>query len=101
MKSKSEKLIKKIKVLKEQLVVLGAMHPGSLSKQIRKKNGEPYGEYWHLSYTFAGKGHTKYIPTARVEEFTLMVKNFQKFKLLSDQIIALSIELDTLESGGS
>ena len=101
MKTKIEKLEEKIIVLKEQLLELGPIHPGSLSKQIRKKNGEPYGEYWHLSYTFAGKGRTMYVPPAHLEDFKIKVKNFQKFRECSEKIIALSIDLSKLSRGSS
>lgn len=96
MKSKIEKLEIKINSLKEQLLELGPIHPGSLSKQIRKKDGEPYGEYWHLSYTFAGKGRTVYVPNHQREHFNIRIKNFQRFRLLADKIIELSIELSKL-----
>ena len=101
MKSKIEKLEEKIALLKQQLLELGPIHPGSLSRQIRKKNGEPYGEYWHLSYTFAAKGRTMYVPTTQLEIFKIKVKNFQRFKQLSDKIIELSIKLSKLDSGAS
>ena len=96
MKTKSEALETKISSLKKQLTVLGPMRPGSLSKQIRRKDGQPYGEYWHLSYTFAGKGHTIYVPTQHLGAIKEEVANFQKFRQLSDKIIELSIDLSTL-----
>lgn len=96
MKSRIEKLEENITALKKQLLELGPIHPGSLSKQIRKKNGEPYGEYWHLSYTFAGKGRTVYVPTPQLQHYNVRLKNFQRFRLLSDKIIELSIELSKL-----
>ena len=101
MKTKIEKVKENITALKEQLLELGPIHPGSLSMQVRKKNGESYGEYWHLSYTFAGKGRTMYINPLKLEEFRVMVNNFQTFKALSDKIIALSIDLAKLKMKSS
>jgi len=41
MKSRIEKLEENITALKKQLLELGPIHPGSLSKQIRKKMASP------------------------------------------------------------
>ena len=70
---------------------LGALRPGSLSKQARKTK-TIYGAYWHLSYTHRGQGHTQYIRNAFVPQVNTEVSNFKRFKKLIDRLIALSIE---------
>jgi len=50
--------------IKQGLLELGHMHPGSLSQQQRSG----VGIYHQLSYSHAGKGHTKYVQPEDVSE---------------------------------
>ena len=54
---KIEQLEEEIQRIKEEMLQLGAMRPGSLSVQRRKWGGD----YLQLSYSHQGKGHTLYI----------------------------------------
>lgn len=92
MQRKSKDLDKEIDALKQQLLEIGPMRPGSLSKQCRHTKKGAYGEYWHLSYTFNKRGHTQYIPGPAVKAVQAEVKNYQAFKKLIDKIIDLSIK---------
>ena len=62
---KLERLEEAIQGIKREIGKLGALRPGSLSKQARKTE-TTYGAYWHLSYTHRGKGQTQYIRAAFV-----------------------------------
>lgn len=97
MKNKITKLNNQIITLKEKLLLLGDMRPGSLSVQKRTKDDQSYGEYWHLSYSFEGKGHTQYIGQRHLQRIKLENKNFLEFKNISDKIIRLSIEISNLK----
>jgi len=55
--------------IKRALAELGDMRPGSLSVQTRKWGGE----YFQLSYTHRGKGHTEYVPQARRKTVELQI----------------------------
>lgn len=90
-KSKLERLEEAIQGIKQEIGNLGAMRPGSLSKQARNTKA-PYGAYWHLSYTHRGKGHTQYIRDAFVSQVKVEVSNFKRFRKLIDRLITLSIE---------
>jgi hypothetical protein len=84
--------------IKKSLSGLGRMHPGSLSRQKRIR-GE---EYWQLSYSYAGKGHTRYVKPAQVAQLKRELKTYQRFKELTSRWIALEIELAILRrEGGS
>lgn len=91
-KQKLERLIKKINEIKLEILELGDLRPGSLSKQARKTK-DKYGAYWHLSYTHRGKGHTQYVRDAQVAQMKIEVVNFKRFRKLTDRLISLSIEL--------
>ena len=72
------------------------MHPGSLSRQKRLR-GE---EYWQLSYSHAGKGHTRYVRPGDVTQVRRELKAYQKFRELTSRWITLEIELAKLRRGG-
>lgn len=71
---------------------LGRMHPGSLSKQKRTRGGE----YHQLSYSYGGKGYTKYVRPDDVPEVTRMLRNYRRFRELISRWVQLEIELDKL-----
>lgn len=92
---KLERLEEAIQGIKREIGKLGALRPGSLSKQARKTK-TTYGAYWHLSYTHRGKGHTQYIRDAFVPQVKAEVSNFKRFRKLIDRLITLSIERSQL-----
>ena len=81
--------------IKESLAGLGHMHPGSLSAQKRLR-GE---EYWQLSYSHSGKGHTNYVKPVDVDRVRRELQNYQKFKELTSRWVALEIELAKMRRG--
>jgi hypothetical protein len=95
-KGKLNRLEETIRGIKEEIGKLGALRPGSLSKQARKTK-TTYGAYWHLSYTHRGKGHTEYIRDAFVAQVKAEVSNFKRFRKLIDRLITLSIEQSQLK----
>jgi len=91
-----KRLDEAIRGIKREIGKLGAMRPGSLSKQARTTK-TTYGAYWHLSYTHRGKGHTQYIRDAFVPQVKAEVSNFKRFRKLIDRLITLSIERSQLK----
>ncbi len=77
---------------KKALRELGHMHPGSLSKQKRSRGGE----YYQLSYSHRGKGHTMYVRPEDVPDVTRELKNYRTFRSLIRRWIELEIELAKL-----
>lgn len=86
---KARRIERRIGKIKEALVELGDMRPGSISIQARAWGGE----YHQLSYTHQGKGRTEYVPTERVREIKKQLANYKKFKELTSEWTALGIEL--------
>jgi len=84
---------KEIANIKQALVKLGEMHPGSLSRQSRAAGNT----YYQLSYTHQGKGHTKYIRPEDVAEVTQQIENYRRFRRLVTKWVELAIELAKLE----
>lgn len=69
---KETALERKIEKVKQDLMKLGDMRPGSISVQTRKWGGE----YGQLSYTHRGKGHTEYVPEKRRKEVERQTANY-------------------------
>ena len=85
---KRKQIERKIEKIKNALMELGDMRPGSLTVQTRSWGGE----YHQLSYTHQGKGRTEYVPPERVKEVKLQIANYRRFKELTQQWVTLAIE---------
>jgi len=95
--NKGQVLIEKeIANTKQTLLELGRMHPGSLSQQKRLRGGI----YYQLSYSHAGKGHTKYVRSEDVPEVRQEIENYRRFRGLTTQWVELAIELAKLRRDG-
>jgi len=77
--------------IKAELAALGEMRPGSLTCQYKDPDSGS-GAYYQLSYTLDMKSRTDYIPRDWVKEVRRQVGNYKRFKSLSAEWVALSIE---------
>jgi hypothetical protein len=93
MKKEIAAIERRVAGIKRELAKLGDMRPGSLSVQTRKWGGE----YYQLSYTHHGKGHTEYVPQARRKTVERQIANHRKFRALMQEWIDLEIELCKLK----
>lgn len=83
---------RKIGKLKNKIVELGDIRPGSLTKQTRS-----WGKsYWQLSYTHRGRGGTCYVSDKRYKEIKRQTENYRKFKEMCLDLVDLSIKLGKL-----
>lgn len=81
-----------IDALKLSLAKLGRLHPGSLSAQKRARGGE----YLQLSYSYLGKGHTRYVRPQEVAGLKQQLANYRRFRELTARWLQLEIELSRL-----
>lgn len=95
-----KKIENKIEKIKNRLMSIKEMRPGSLTCQQRKSK-EKYGSYWQLSYTHLNKGRTDYIRKDYVSEVEKQVKEYKKFKSLMDEWVLLSIQHSKLKMKSS
>ena len=85
------KIDRRIVEIKAQLAALGDMRPGSLTRQYKDpETGR--GPYYQLSYTLDIKSRTDYISRDCVRVVRRQVGNYKRFKTLSAEWVALSIE---------
>ena len=91
----SPKRIKRIEQridrIKKALLEIGAMRPGSLTRQYKDPQHH-VGAYWQLSYTRRMKSRTEYVRQESVKEIRRQIMTHKRFKRLVDQWIDLSIE---------
>ena len=86
---------KRIGQIKAQFAAVGEMRPGSLTQQYKDPDSGS-GAYYQLSYTLDMKSRTDYIPRHWVRDVRRQVGNYKRFKSLSAEWVALSIERSRL-----
>ena len=94
-KKRLEHIQKRIQHIKAQLDRIEAMRPGSLTTQY-KDPVHRTGAYYQLSYTLAMQSRTEYIRKQWVSGIRRQVKNYQRYKQLNAEWVALSIEQSKL-----
>jgi len=103
-----EQIAAKIEKVKAELMQVGAMRPGTLSQQYSacQKPGckcvdpihpQKHGPFYKLSYTHGGKGTTQFVRPQFVPEVRRQIAAYKKFKALTEQWVALALELCKLE----
>ncbi len=86
-----EEIRKRIDKIKAELAAIGDMRPGSLTRQYKDPKNQS-GAYYQLSYTRQMKSRTEYVARECLPEVRRQIANYKRFKALSAQWVALSIE---------
>ena len=82
---------RRIKKIKDEIMSIGEMRPGSLTKQYKDRASQT-GAYYQISYTLKMKSRTDYVRGEFVTDIRQQIKNYKRFKKLSEEWIALGIE---------
>jgi hypothetical protein len=91
-----EQIKKRIAKVKADLLAIEEMRPGSLTRQFKDPKNKA-GAYYQLSYTRQMKSRTEYVPREHVPELRREIRLYQRFKALTAQWVALSIEKSRLK----
>jgi len=94
--------------IRAELVTLGPIHPGSLSEQYNvcgtphcrckdPKAPHKHGPYVQLSYTWRGKGTTRFVRPGRVATMRQKIENYRRFRELTAKWVDVAIALEALE----
>ena len=94
-KKRIEQIEQRIDRIKKELVEIGPMRPGSLTRQYKDPQNRT-GAYWQISYTRQMKSRTEYVRQDWVKELRRQIKTHKRFKRLVDQWIDLGIEQSKL-----
>jgi hypothetical protein len=89
-----EKIQKEIEEIKQELQGIGEIRPGGLSKQIYYRNDKkcPYYQISYTYYTYRMKSHTEYVRNEFVFELREQIKNYRRFKRLTNRWVDLAIK---------
>jgi hypothetical protein len=90
-REKIQRIEQRIDRIKETLMEIGPLRPGSLTRQYKDPKHHT-GAYWQISYTRRMKSRTEYVRQEWVKELRRQIAAHKRFKRLVDQWIDLSIE---------
>ena len=91
-----DEIRKRINRIKAELAAIDEMRPGSLTRQYKDPQNQS-GAYYQLSYTRQMKSRTEYVPRDCLRDVRRQIGNYQRFKALGAEWIALSIEQSRLK----
>ena len=94
-KKRMRQIEKRIEGIKQALLGIGPMRPGSLTRQYKEPK-QRRGGYWQISYTRQMKSRTEYVRREWVKELRRQIAAHKRFKRLVDQWIDLSIKQSKL-----
>ena len=98
-----EQTKRKLGRIKKELLAIGEMRPGSLSRQYNvcgvkgcrckdPKAPKKHGPYTQLSYVHQGKSTTRFIRAHQVREVRAELATYKRFRKLVDDWVHLAIE---------
>jgi hypothetical protein len=91
-----EAIQKRIADIKQELLNIGEMRPGSLTRQYKDPKSR-VGPYYQLSYTHQMKSRTDYVSRGALAELRMQIRNHKRFKSLTTEWVALGIEHSRLK----
>jgi hypothetical protein len=95
---------RKIARIKKDLLNLGPLHPGSLSRQYNVC-GKPgcrckdpvaprrHGPYYKVSYVYRGRFTSRFVTREKVKEVRAELANYKRLRKLTEAWIGLSLHL--------
>ena len=103
-----KRLKQEIESIRQQLLELGPIHPGSISSQYHAcgtpscrchdpVNPKKHGPYNKLTYCYGGKSRCRFVRPECVEELKQRLHNYKTFRRLTAKWIELSIQIGTIE----
>ena len=97
----------RIQEIKQQLLELGEMRPGSISEQFNvcgnptcvckdPKHPKKHGPYYQLSYSHQGKSTTEFVKKEMVDEVRQHLQSYRTFRELTKEWVELSVKIAKL-----
>jgi len=82
---------RRIDKIKAELMTIGEMRPGSLTRQY-KDPATGSGPYYQLSYTLDRKSRTEYIRRQYLSDVRRQIRNYKRLRQLIAEWVVLAIE---------
>jgi hypothetical protein len=103
-----KRLKQEIESIKQQLLELGPIHPGSISSQYHAcgnpscrchdpVNPKKHGPYNKLTYSHRGKSTCRFVRAECLEELEQCLDNYKTFRKLIAKWVELSIQAGTIQ----
>ena len=103
-----DRLEREIDTIKQQLLALGPMHPGSVSRQyqvcgnpscrcMEPKRPQRHGPYYKLAYVHRGKPVCRFVRADCVQPVKERLAIYKKFRSLMDKWVELSIRQGVIQ----
>jgi len=103
-----EGLEREIATIKQKLLELGPMHPGSVSQQfqvcgnpsckcMKPEKPEKHGPYYKLAYVYRGKPVCRFVRAACVDDVKIRLAVYKQFRSLMDRWVKLSIQRGVID----
>ena len=89
---------KAIRMLKQRLVSLGDMRPGTLSVQYRNP-AERKIPFNQISYTYKGRSRSEYVRPENLDAVRREIEAYKRFKCILSRLIDLSIQASRIRCG--
>jgi len=101
--NKLKRIEKQIQEIKQELMKLGELRPGSLSKQYNvcgkagcrckdPENPKKHGPYYQISYVRKGKSSSAFVRRESLSDVKTQLANYKRLKELVDRWIDLGLE---------
>jgi hypothetical protein len=91
MHKKLDSIEKKIAGVKEELMTIGEMRPGSLTYQYQRPK-EKKGGFYQISYTYRMRSKTEYVKAEFVPDLKGQIATFKRFKTLMQKWVDLALQ---------
>lgn len=97
MSTQLERTEEQIRKVKAEVMALGPMRPGSITRQYRlpKEKRRPF---YQLSYTHRMRSRSEYVRPEQVASLRKETATFKRFKKLIDRWVALSLRASQLRA---
>ena len=84
-------LERRIEGIKQELLELGPMRPGSLSRQYRNPK-EQKRPFYQISYTHRMQSHSEYVRPENLAAVRRETATFKRFRALIERWVALALQ---------
>jgi len=90
MSTQLKKTEKQIAGIKQKLLALGAMRPGSITRQYRLPK-EKLRPFYQISYTHRMHSHSEYVRPENLAALRKETANFKRFRKFIDRWVGLAL----------
>jgi hypothetical protein len=100
MSTQLERTEERIRKVKEQILALGPMRPGSITRQYRLPR-EKKRPFYQISYTHRMRSRSEYVQPQNLTALRKETANFKRFKKLIDRWVDLALTASQLRAKGN